>query len=56
MLFVAINRSSQSVVAPTLLNACLHPFFILAAILFEELSGHAVGRRVWIWVTKQRLD
>ena len=44
------------VVAPTLLNASLHSLFIFSAIFFEELSSHAVGRRVGIWVTKQRLD
>lgn len=44
------------VVTPTLLNASLHSLFIFSAIFFEELSSHAVGRRVGIWVTKQRLD
>ena len=50
------SYNPQSVVAPTLLDTGLYPFLILSAILFEQLSGHAVGRRVWIWVTEQRLD
>ena len=50
------SYNPQSVVAPTLFNTGLYPFLIFSAILFEQLSGHAISRRVWIWVTEQRLD